>query len=86
MQKFQKTQRWSSTEREEYITRAKAGTFDVIIIGGGITGAGIARELAIRGYSFALLDKVDFAFGTSSRSSKRPYQPVLRIPKSWILD
>jgi glycerol-3-phosphate dehydrogenase len=43
---------------------------DVLVIGGGITGAGIARDAALRGWSVALVDKDDFAFGTSSRSSK----------------
>lgn len=43
---------------------------DVLVIGGGITGAGIARDAALRGWSVALVDKNDFAFGTSSRSSK----------------
>jgi len=45
-------------------------TFDLIIIGGGITGAGLAREAALRGLSVALLEAADFASGTSSRSSK----------------
>lgn len=44
--------------------------WDVIIIGGGITGAGIFRNLALRGYQVLLVDQNDFAFGTSSRSSK----------------
>ena len=44
--------------------------FDVLIIGGGITGAGIARDAALRGLSVALIDKGDFASGTSSRSSR----------------
>jgi glycerol-3-phosphate dehydrogenase len=43
---------------------------DVLVIGGGITGAGIARDAALRGWSVALVEKHDFAFGTSSRSSK----------------
>ena len=43
---------------------------DVLIIGGGITGAGIAREAALRGYRTALVDKGDFGGGTSSRSSR----------------
>jgi glycerol-3-phosphate dehydrogenase len=43
---------------------------DILVIGGGITGAGIARDAALRGWSVALVDKDDFAFGTSSRSSK----------------
>ena len=44
--------------------------FDVVVIGGGITGAGVALDAATRGYSVALLEKADFASGTSSRSSK----------------
>ena len=44
--------------------------WDVLIIGGGITGAGILREAARRGLSSALIEQRDFAWGTSSRSSK----------------
>jgi len=44
--------------------------FDVLIIGGGITGAGIARDLALRGATVALVEQDDFASGTSSRSTK----------------
>ena len=44
--------------------------FDVLIIGGGIFGAGVARDAALRGLRVALIDKGDFASGTSSRSSK----------------
>jgi glycerol-3-phosphate dehydrogenase len=44
--------------------------FDVAVIGGGITGAGVALDAASRGYSVALVEKSDFASGTSSRSSK----------------
>jgi glycerol-3-phosphate dehydrogenase len=44
--------------------------FDIVVIGGGITGAGIALDAASRGYSVALVEKADFASGTSSRSSK----------------
>jgi glycerol-3-phosphate dehydrogenase len=45
-------------------------TFDVLVIGGGITGAGIARDAAMRGLSVALVEASDFASGTSSRSSR----------------
>src|SRR5438046_1784892 len=45
-------------------------TFDVLVVGGGITGAGIARDAAMRGLSVGLVDKGDFASGTSSRSSR----------------
>src|SRR4051812_11551151 len=44
--------------------------FDVVVVGGGITGAGVALDAATRGYSVALMEKRDFAAGTSSRSSK----------------
>ena len=44
--------------------------FDLVVIGGGITGAGVARDAARRGLRVALLEKSDFAAGTSSRSSK----------------
>src|ERR1700749_1769055 len=44
--------------------------FDVAVIGGGITGAGVALDAASRGYSVALVEKADFASGTSSRSPK----------------
>ncbi len=44
--------------------------FDLAVIGGGITGAGVAFDAATRGYSVALIEKADFAAGTSSRSSK----------------
>ncbi len=44
--------------------------FDLLVIGGGITGAGIARDAALRGLKVALLEKSDFGSGTSSKSSK----------------
>jgi glycerol-3-phosphate dehydrogenase len=44
--------------------------FEVVVIGGGITGAGVALDAASRGYSVALLEGRDYAIGTSSRSSK----------------
>jgi glycerol-3-phosphate dehydrogenase len=47
-----------------------ATTYDLLIVGGGINGAGIAREAAMRGLKVVLIEKNDFAFGTSSRSTK----------------
>ena len=44
--------------------------FDLVVVGGGITGAGVALDAASRGFSVALVEKADFASGTSSRSSK----------------
>src|SRR2546429_110042 len=46
------------------------GPFDLLILGGGITGAGVALDAAVRGFRVALIDKGDFASGTSSVSSK----------------
>lgn len=57
-------------ERNKYIKEASEKRYDAVIIGGGITGAGVARELALRGKTFCLIEKDDIAFGTSSRSSK----------------
>jgi glycerol-3-phosphate dehydrogenase len=48
----------------------RANEFDVVVVGGGITGAGVALDAATRGYSVALVERADYASGTSSRSSK----------------
>src|ERR1700758_710755 len=56
--------------RERAIEILTQERFDVVVIGGGITGAGVALDAASRGYSVALVEKADFASGTSSRSSK----------------
>jgi glycerol-3-phosphate dehydrogenase len=57
-------------DRDALFDALGAGTFDLAVIGGGITGAGIARDAALRGLSVALVEARDFASGTSSRSSK----------------
>jgi glycerol-3-phosphate dehydrogenase len=56
--------------RPEIINLLKANSFDLIVIGGGITGAGIALDAASRGLRVGLMEKNDFAYGTSSRSTK----------------
>jgi glycerol-3-phosphate dehydrogenase len=56
--------------RAEHLAALGAREFDLLVIGGGITGCGIAREAALRGLSVALVEKSDFASGTSSRSSR----------------
>lgn len=61
---------FSVEQRRRNIERMKTETFDLAIVGGGITGAGIARDAASRGMKVALVEARDFAFGTSSRSSK----------------
>ena len=57
-------------KREAALRRLSDETFDLVVIGGGATGAGIARDAALRRLKVALLEKRDFASGTSSRSSK----------------
>jgi glycerol-3-phosphate dehydrogenase len=56
--------------REEAIEALRANEFDLVVVGGGITGAGVALDAAARGYSVALVERADYASGTSSRSSK----------------
>ncbi|WP_106403415.1 glycerol-3-phosphate dehydrogenase [Actinocorallia populi] len=57
-------------ERETALERMAAEEFDVVVVGGGITGAGVALDAATRGLKVALVEARDFASGTSSRSSK----------------
>ena len=61
---------FSNDTRLKNIQRLQGEKFDVAVIGGGITGAGIARDTALRGLKVALIEKGDFASGTSSKSSK----------------
>jgi glycerol-3-phosphate dehydrogenase len=58
------------SERATTFKRLGSEPFDLLIIGGGITGAGIARDAVLRGLKVALVEKTDFAAGTSSKSSK----------------
>jgi glycerol-3-phosphate dehydrogenase len=57
-------------ERDQALQALAGNEFDVVVIGGGITGAGVALDASTRGYSVALLERADYAAGTSSRSSK----------------
>ncbi len=60
----------SALDRNQLKRRLSANTHDLLVIGGGVTGAGIALEAAARGLDVALVEKQDFASGTSSRSTK----------------
>ncbi len=60
----------SHRDRAAAIKKMESEMFDIAIIGGGITGAGVARDAASRGMKVALIEGKDFASGTSSRSSK----------------
>jgi glycerol-3-phosphate dehydrogenase len=57
-------------ERSQALAALSQDEFDVVVVGGGITGAGVAFDAATRGFSVALLERADYASGTSSRSSK----------------
>ncbi|MGJ3195385.1 glycerol-3-phosphate dehydrogenase/oxidase [Peribacillus frigoritolerans] len=62
--------KFSNIYREETVETLKKEKFDVVVIGGGITGAGIALDATTRGMKVALVEMQDFAAGTSSRSTK----------------
>jgi len=62
--------RLNPEQRRGAIRRMADETFDIAIIGAGVTGCGAALDAASRGLSVALIDQRDFASGTSSRSSK----------------
>lgn len=63
-------QSWTFKNRTKIISEMQKSQYDIIIIGAGITGAGIAREAAMRNLKVAIVDMQDFAAGTSSRSTK----------------
>ncbi|HEX8439669.1 FAD-dependent oxidoreductase, partial [Archangium sp.] len=56
--------------RSERLLALASQEFDLLVIGGGVTGSGTARDAALRGLRVALIEREDFASGTSSRSSR----------------
>jgi glycerol-3-phosphate dehydrogenase len=73
-----------NTQRETNLIRLRTETFDVAIIGGGINGAAIARDAAMRGLRTALVDKGDFACATSSHSSKLIHGGLRYLPQGQL--
>lgn len=73
-------QAFSSATRSHNLARLQAETFDVLVIGGGVTGAGVALDAVARGYSVALVEKLDFASGTSSKSTKLVHGGIRYLP------
>jgi glycerol-3-phosphate dehydrogenase len=61
---------FSSQTRRENLDRMQSSQFDILVVGGGVTGVSIARDAALRGYNTVLVEQTDFASGTSSKSSK----------------
>lgn len=64
------TEEFSSRTRAANLAAMGDGTFDVLVVGGGIVGAGIAREAAVAGLRIALVERHDFASGTSGKTSR----------------
>jgi len=60
----------SADQRDRVLTFLTEAPLDVLVIGGGIVGAGVARDAALRGLRTGLVEQHDFAFGTSGRSSR----------------
>ncbi len=60
----------ASAQRAQALSRLEAQEWDLVVIGGGISGAGVAQQAAQRGWKVLLLEQRDFAWGSSSRSSK----------------
>lgn len=71
----------AATARATYVERLADDQLDVLVIGGGITGAGVALDAATRGYRVALVEKVDFASGTSSKSTKLAHGGIRYLPQ-----
>ena len=71
----------SSSERRHNLALMDGEQFDVLVIGGGITGAGVALDAVVRGYKVALVEKVDFAAGTSSKSTKLVHGGIRYLPE-----
>ena len=63
-------QPWSAPTRAETQARLRSEQFDVVVVGGGCVGAGVAWEASTRGLRVALVERDDFASGTSGRSTK----------------
>lgn len=77
---------WNAAWRQQVLPTLADETWDLIVIGGGISGAGILREAARRGWRCLLLEQRDFAWGTSSRSSKMVHGGLRYIAKGqWRL-
>jgi glycerol-3-phosphate dehydrogenase len=73
--------RWSAEWRAEALPELVVTDWDLIVVGGGISGAGILREAARRGWKCLLIEQRDFAWGTSSRSSKMVHGGLRYIAK-----
>jgi glycerol-3-phosphate dehydrogenase len=72
---------WSAATRRQALAEMASQPLDVLVIGGGITGAGTALDAAARGYRVGLIERTDFASGTSSRSTKLVHGGIRYLPQ-----
>jgi glycerol-3-phosphate dehydrogenase len=72
---------FSAAARRANLARMAREPVDVLVIGGGITGAGVALDAAARGYSVALVERHDFASGASSKSTKLAHGGIRYLPQ-----
>lgn len=70
--------------REETVKRLKQGHFDILVIGGGSTGSGVALDAAARGLKVVLVEKEDFGSGTSARSTKLIHGGVRYLEQAFM--
>jgi len=82
MSNMKKTE-FNFDSREAIFSRLGGGQIELLVIGGGITGASVFRDAVLRGIKTALVESNDFASGTSSRSTKLVHGG-LRHLKRWI--
>jgi len=75
---------FSAVTRRAALEAMASETLDVLVIGGGITGAGIARDAAMRGLRTAVVDAGDFGGGTSSRSSRLVHGGLRYLEHGWL--
>src|SRR5579862_3759608 len=71
----------NAATRRAHLARMSAGQLDVLVVGGGITGAGVALDAAARGYRVGLIERDDFASGTSSASTKLVHGGIRYLPQ-----
>jgi glycerol-3-phosphate dehydrogenase len=78
------TRPFSAHARRAALDLLSHARFDMLVIGGGITGAGVARDAAMRGLRTALVERDDFASGTSSRSSRLIHGGLRYLEHGWL--
>ncbi|ORZ25687.1 FAD dependent oxidoreductase-domain-containing protein [Absidia repens] len=82
-QQLDKEDLWQAPSRETMLNKLKAGEqYDLLVVGGGATGTGTALDAATRGLNVALVERDDFASGTSSRSTKLVHGGVRYLQKA----